>query len=104
MVKITNTFIEVTRGDSLRVKLNLNGYALQDGDVIKWGLKTTYSDATCVIEKVIPNDTLELYLTPSDTKSLDYGTYVWDCQITFANGDVNTFITKARFKITEEVV
>lgn len=103
MISIKGTTIEMTRGDTLRFRFELD-YEPQDGDVIKFGVKESYDDTECLIEKVIPNDGLELHLEPSDTKDLEYGTYVWDAQITFANGDVNTFITKAKFKIKEEVV
>ena len=44
-----------------------------------------------------------LQLTPDDTKSLEFGTYVYDIQITYSNGDVNTFLDKGTLKLTEEV-
>lgn len=110
MVSIDNNKITLTRGDTLKVKFDLtddNGdtFEPQDGDVVKFGVKTDYEAETpFLIEKIIPNNTQILHIEPSDTKELEYGSYVWDCQITFANGDVNTFITKGKFKVTEEVV
>jgi uncharacterized membrane protein YkoI len=44
-----------------------------------------------------------LELEPSDTKILDFGSYVYDIEITFKDGTVDTFITEANFKITPEV-
>ena len=45
----------------------------------------------------------ELTLNPADTKSLDFGTYLYDVQITFAeSGDVLTYIEKAKLKLTWE--
>lgn len=41
-----------------------------------------------------------LELEPSDTKTFDFGTYVYDIQITFSDGTVDTFITEASLKIT----
>ena len=38
-----------------------------------------------------------------DTKNLDFGTYVYDLQITFADGTVDTFISKSILKLEEEV-
>lgn len=109
MVSINGTTITMTRGDTLKVKLTLANadgteYTPATGDVIKVGVKADYSDTNCAIEKTVPNDTLILHIAPSDTNTLDFGSYVWDAQITFANGDVNTFITKGKLKITEEVV
>lgn len=110
MVKVSGNQIVMTRGDTLKVKLNLtnsdgSAYTPNAQDVIKFGVKEDYETSTFKIEKTIPVQTLLLHITPSDTKTLDYGTYVWDCQITFAEtNDVNTFITKGKLKITEEVV
>ena len=64
--------------------------------------KTDYSDETPLIEKTIPNDTLLLRLESQDTKPFGFGTYAYDIEITFADGDVDTFI-KGVLKLTEEV-
>lgn len=44
-----------------------------------------------------------LVLEPEDTKTLPFGKYVYDIQITYADGKVDTFITKGRLRLTEEV-
>lgn len=112
---IKGTSITLTRGDTLRVKINitLDGeeYTPVNGDTIRFAVKhpvlnskqTEYKDTTPLILKDIPYDTLILELEPSDTKSLGFGTYVYDIQITFADGSVDTFITQAVFKLTPEV-
>lgn len=111
MVSIDGNKITLTRGDTLKFKLNLtddNGdeYTRESGDTVKFGVKADYGATTpFLIEKTInSNQALVVHITPNDTKNLEYGTYVWDCQITFADGSVNTFITKGKFKVTEEVV
>lgn len=109
MVKIKGTTIKMTRGDTLKVKIDLfdaegNEYIPQPGDVIRFAMKTNYEDRTPLILKTIPNDSLILILNPSDTKSLEMpADYVYDIEITFANGDVDTFIDKAKLSLTEEV-
>lgn len=109
MITIKGTTINLTRGDTLKLRLNLSDsegvpYTPSDDDIVMFGMKKSYLDTECLIEKVVPVDTLLLHISPEDTKSLEFGSYVWDCQIQFANGDVNTFITKAVFNILEEVV
>ena len=42
-------------------------------------------------------------LTRGDTADLNFGKYVYDIQLTKANGKVDTFITKATLKLSEEV-
>ena len=71
----------------------------QSGEAMK---KNFDRRARVLINKVIPNDTLELHLEPEDTKKYNFGDYVYDIQITFANGDVYTFI-KGVIRLEEEV-
>lgn len=109
MVSINGTTIKMTRGDTLRVLLDLqdesgNTYVPVAGDAIRFAMKRTYNDSTPLIIKEIPNNTLELVIDPEDTKSLPQpSSYVYDIQITYANGDVDTFIDKAKLQLTEEV-
>lgn len=109
MVKISGTTITMTRGDTLRVTLTLkdeegNVYTPEEGDCIRFAMKKTYTDEEPLITKIIPNDTLELVLNPSDTKNLPQpSSYVYDMELTYADGDVDTFIDKAKLKLTEEV-
>lgn len=109
MVKISGTTIKMTRGDTLRAELTLkdeegNIYTPIQGDAIRFAMKKDYNDATLIISKAIPIDTMELVLNPGDTKNLPQpSTYVYDIQLTYANGDVDTFIDKAKLMLTEEV-
>ena len=113
--KISGTSITLTRGDTLKVLINLfkddQPYDPVAGDRIRFALKhnimnskqTEYKDVEPLILKQIPIDTRILELEPEDTKPLGFGTYVYDIQITFADGTVDTFITEAKFIITPEV-
>lgn len=108
MLKINGTTITLTRGDTLRASLEIldaegNTYTPSSGDTIRFAMKKSYSDSECLIEKQIPNDTLLLSLDPEDTKDLAFGSYVYDIEITFESGAVDTFVDKATFRISEEV-
>ena len=115
MYKVSGNAISLTRGDSfysvLSMKKNGLTYTPVEGDVIRFALKsaemnksgTDYKETEPLILKTIPNDTLMLYLAPSDTKTLPFGRYVYDIQITFANGDIDTFIAEVPFTLTREV-
>lgn len=52
---------------------------------------------------MIPTSTMILHLDPEDTKDLGFGEYVYDVELTFANGDVDTFINNAKFILAPEV-
>lgn len=112
---IKGTSIALTRGDTLRIqvviKIDDEEYTPEAGDSVRFAVKhpimnskkTAYKDIQPLLIKSIPIETMILELQPSDTKSLDFGTYVYDIQITFADGTVDTFITEAIFKLTPEV-
>ena len=105
---VSGTDIELTRGDTFKRTLILsdaegNPFTPAEGDEIRFALKKKVKDETVLINKIITNDNLVLKLNPEDTKELAFGDYVYDIQITYSNGDVDTFITVSKFKITEEV-
>lgn len=109
MLSISGTTITLTRGDSAKIALDLeykNGdpYEPQAGDTIRFALKKTYSDILPPLLLInIPIDSLILHITAAESKQLAYGQYKYDIQITTANGDVDTFIDRATFIVTEEV-
>lgn len=110
MISIDNeNNITMTRSDSLlaTVQIEKNGeeYIPQEGDYIRFALSRGYkgqSGYQLYIDKQIPNDTLLLELTPEDTSALDYGTYKYDIELTYADGRVDTFIS-SKLKLTKEV-
>jgi hypothetical protein len=110
MVSIRGTTITVTKGDTLEAIVELlledgTPYQPQEGDEIRFALKQRYEDRVPLLLKPIPNDTLRLRLEAEDTKRLRAGwvPYVYDMQITFADGSVDTFIDRAKFIVTDEV-
>ena len=106
---IDGTTITLTRGDTLKVVVDIfkeddTPYEPLEGDSMRFALKKSYKDEEPLILKDIPMSTCLLHIEPEDTKSLAMGkSYVYDIQLTHANGDVDTFISKAVFNITEEV-
>lgn len=98
--------IELTRGDTLKVKIDIfiNGeeYAPRPEDSLRFAMKSAYNTSKLLVHKDISVNNCILHLEPEDTKRLRFGEYVYDIQITFANGDVNTFIS-GKFKLKPEV-
>ena len=107
--KVTsNNTIYLTRGDTFKATISISNpdgtpYEPIEGDEVRFALKKDISDTLCLIRKDIPIDTLLLEIEPMDTQYLEFGNYVYDIQLTKANGDVDTFITASKFKITKEV-
>ena len=88
--------ITLVRGDTLKAQIEIivdgEVYTPTENDIIRFAMKRSYECPSVLVEKVIPNDSLILKLEPSDTKRLPFDKYVYDIEITFANGDVDTFI------------
>ena len=110
MVRINDTTITMTRGDTLEVLVELfqpdgSVYPVQPGDRIRFALKQSYSDREPLLLKEIPHDSMVLRLEADETRRLQAGgvPYVYDIEITMADGTVDTFIDRAKFIVTEEV-
>lgn len=113
--KIEENKITLTRGDTFQATVGITideePYTPASGDSVRFALKraalnynrTDFMDEEPLILKEIPTDTMLLELDPEDTKSLGFGRYVYDVEITFADGTVNTFITAEDFILAEEV-
>ena len=106
----------MTRGDSLSVGIELTyqdgtSYTPEAGDTIRFALKSSamtvgnkeFRDKEPLIVKSIPTDTLMLELEPNDTKDLPFGNYVYDVELTYASGFVDTFISEGVFILAPDV-
>lgn len=96
--------INITRGDTLNLHVELadaNGseWPLAKGDTIAWTVKKTTHDKKALISKTGQDVTI----LPADTSSLEYGGYVYDVQLTTAEGEVHTVVKPSAFNVCEEV-
>ena len=115
MFDVDGTKIYLTRGDTFysTITMTRNGeeYTPQEGDSLRFVLKradmvnnrSAYKDARPLIDIPIPIETCILKIEPEHTKPLKFGNYVYDIEITFENGDVDTFINNAEFELIPEV-
>lgn len=107
MYKIEGTTISMVRGDTFvaAITLNRNGepYIPTENDTIRFAAKRQYGDLQPCIQKEVPTDTMELKLNPSDTAKLPFGTYIYDLEIEFEDGGVDTFVASGKLNILNEV-
>lgn len=89
--------ITLVRGDTLKMQIEIlkdgEVYTPVNGDIIRFAMKQSYSSSKVLVKKGIPISTMILKLDSADTKKLSFGKYVYDIEITFINGDVDTFIS-----------
>lgn len=103
---ITETDIRITRGDSATLTVELfddsGKYDLKPGDKLQLCAKKNVNDSQYAI-----NITADEYATfafePDDTKNLEFGTYLYDIQLTLKDGKIYTVIPLSHIIITEEI-
>ena len=114
---VQGTTVTLTRGDTFNAEISLTDretgepYSLTSNDSIRFALKHksmtrnrgNYTDKNPLILKQISVDTMTLNILPADTKNLEFGTYVYDIEVQFEDGTVETVIDTADFNITPEV-
>lgn len=106
MFTVQNNNISLIRGDSGAFTISIadtNGIpvALTDGDVLTFTVRRTPRSPTIVLQKTITGGTL--YINPTDTQDLTFGSYVYDVELCRADGYTDTIIPPHEFLILEEV-
>ena len=96
--------IKIIRGDSAEFDIKAydkethEEYVLQEGDSVIFTVKKGPKSANALIQKEGPFVEIE----PEDTEDLSYGTYMYDVQLTYADGYKDTFIQNKEFKVLGE--
>lgn len=116
MVNIDKTNISITRGDSAYLEFFVPSVlgepaTITANDRIRCQVRKAPITGSTVPELVFDGDisyqaeknSIVWHIRPSDTGSLDTGTYYWDAQIEYANGDVTTFVGVSDFVVLPEV-
>ena len=96
--------ITLTRGDTFPCSVtayNPDGtpYEMQPGDSMRFMLSEQAGGPT-ILSKTLVDGAFQL--DPADTNQLDFGTYFFDVQMTFASGVVDTFIAEGQLTLTDE--
>ena len=96
--------IAMTRGDSESITVACS-MPFADGDTVYFTLRQD-AESEIVLQKAITeffDGKAVIPLLPEDTEPLDFGNYLYDIQVTRADGAVTTLIVPSRFRLNEEV-
>ena len=96
--------ITMTRGDSESLTVRCSE-PFRTGDRVFFTVRED-AESDISLQKIIavfPNGEAVIPIYPEDTEPLEFGSYVYDIQVTRANGTVTTLIVPSAFKLTEEV-
>lgn len=100
--------IQLTRGDTARlvvtVQNDLTGsdYEIAEGDTFRFTVKKSVNTTAALFQKVVQGSG-QFYIQPEDTKDLAFGKYLYDVELTTAEGDVYTVIVPSTFEVLKEV-
>lgn len=105
---VNNNVISMTRGDTCKIKIEIfdyfgEPYIPDSDDKIRFAMGKKYNEEPLIRKDIDPSSML-LIINPEDTKQLSFGSYVYDMELTTKSGEVDTFIPKGSFIITEEVI
>ena len=105
MFKISNKTIQITRGDTgvFTLSINAGGQSYDySNDQVLFTVKRNVNTAEILFQKTVEYNQ-PVIIEPECTKSLPYGTFTYDVQVTTQNGVVNTVITPHPFIVCPEV-
>lgn len=107
MLKIDNTDIYLTRGDSAMLEL-----IITDEEGHKWEPTSTDKVIFCLkrsAENPEPLLTIQaaesqtdIFIYPNDTKDLSFGVYIYDIHVQTTSGNIFTVIADSKFEIGKE--
>lgn len=111
MIKINKTDITITRGDSAYIEFflidNMGQEVILDyGDVIRCQVREDCDGELIFngdIERSTTSNQIIWHIHPDDTSGLDVGTYYWDAQVEYTNGDIFTFVDVSKFNVVKEI-
>ena len=105
MFEINKNKIKITRGDTgifnieILDRITELPYEVQAGDTVRFTVKKSIYQNKPLIQK----EGTSIQINPTDTQTLMYGKYLYDVEITLANGMVQTIITPCEFEISSEI-
>lgn len=110
MITINKTDISITRGDSAYITFSITDgsgtpIVLNNGDVVRCQVRDQNVDGDLVFEGTINRNGNDIiwHILPTDTAECSVGTYYWDAQVEYRNGDIYTFISVSKFIILPEI-
>ena len=110
-MQIKGTNMTMIRGDSETIFVSMEDaenekVAFKTGDTLRMTIKDSLKSAVNILQKVITEFeywNAIIILTPEDTKDLRVKEYIYDVQLTRADGTVSTIIKPSKFTIEGDV-
>lgn len=110
-MKLSGYRIEMIRGDTEGIIVSVKtkdgeDKPLTEGDIIYFTVKKSIHTDEILLQKTITtfdDGKAHINISPSDTKDLAYGLYVYDIQMNSSAGAVKTIVPPSVFEVGGEV-
>ena len=102
---LSGTNISMTRGDTETLKVKCPKEPFVDGDAVYMTVRESV-DSPVAFQKVVTEfDAGEavIVIDHEDTEGLDFGSYLYDIQVTRKSGAVKTLVKPSKLTLTEEI-
>lgn len=103
---VNGTNISMTRGDSESIRVSLSNSTFSPGDKVELTVRREPTHPTKLIHKTVTefeDGKAVIRIQPEDTGAIPFGSYVYDIQLTRADGTVYTIIKPSTFSVLTEV-
>lgn len=107
MFYVQGTDIKITRGDNAQLAVDLlnadgSAYVMQSGDKLYLTVNIGARQGEPLLQLVSDSQAIFRFV-PESTKTLEFGKYKYDIQLTTANGEIYTVIPVSKFEVLEEI-
>lgn len=97
--------MRVVQGDTAIFNITLSNYNFVDGDIAYFTLKKNIEDEDIKLQKMVDkfeDNSARFVLSKEDT-NIENGEYVYDIQLSLADGRVDTIILPSKFEVIRGV-
>ncbi len=105
-MNIDGTKISMIRGDDESLTVAARYKKFEKGDIVEITVRQYPGQGAKILHKTATEFTKDgkarFHFSPEDTGMLDFGTYSYDCQVTFHDIGVKTIIPPSTFEIRTE--
>lgn len=105
MLILTGENITIVNEDTMSLEVTMTNYIFQEGDRMFFTVRKSAGDEEALIDKeitIFSGASGEINLSSADT-NLPPATYVYDVQLSLADGTVDTVIGPANFTVIQGV-
>lgn len=105
MLQIKDNTLSIIRKDTGAFEFTIENYTLAEGDIVYFTVAEEAGSQKPLFQKVVTEfrDGVAQFSISAIDSNIEPGTYVYDIQVNRADGQVDTVIGPAKFKVIEGV-